>query len=57
MGAEGINDATGLAVFLMVLAIIILYLSDVVIARKQYITVSGKSTRPTLWILASGARP
>ena len=29
LGAEGINDATGLAVFLMVLAIIILYLSDV----------------------------
>ena len=48
LGSEGINDATGLAVFLMLLAIIILYISDVVIARKQYITVSGKSTRPNI---------
>lgn len=48
LGAEGITDATGLAVFLMLLAIIILYISDVVIARKQYITVSGKSTRPNI---------
>ena len=48
LGAEGITDATGLAVFLMLLAIIILYISDVVIAKKQYITVSGKSTRPNI---------
>lgn len=48
LGAEGITDATGLAVFLMLLAIIILYVSDVVIAKKQYITVSGKSTRPNI---------
>lgn len=48
LGSEGVNDATGLAVFLMLLAIIILYISDVVIARKQYITVSGKSTRPNM---------
>ena len=38
----------GGAVFLMALAILILYLSDFVVARKQYITVSGKSTRPNI---------
>lgn len=48
LGAQGISDATGLAVFLMVLAIIILYVSDFVVAKKQYITVSGKSTRPNI---------
>lgn len=48
LGQAGINDATGLAVFLMLLALIVLYLSDVVIAKKQYITVSGKSTRPNI---------
>ena len=47
-GTQGLNDATGLAVFLMVLAVLILYLSDVVVAKKQYITVSGKSTRPNI---------
>ena len=47
-GTQGLNDATGLAVFLMVLAILILYLSDFVLAKKQYITVSGKSTRPNI---------
>lgn len=48
LGAQGISDATGLAVFLMALAIVILYVSDFVVARKQYITVSGKSTRPNI---------
>jgi iron(III) transport system permease protein len=48
LGSQGISDATGLAVFLMALAIIILYVSDFVVARKQYITVSGKSTRPNI---------
>ena len=28
LGQDGINDATGLAVFLMIMAIIILYISD-----------------------------
>lgn len=46
IGAQGLSDATGLSVFLMVLAIIILLVSDFVVAKKQYITVSGKSTRP-----------
>ena len=48
LGSQGLNDATGLAVFLMVLAIIILFISDVVLAKRQYITVSGKSVRPAI---------
>ncbi len=48
LGAQGLSDATGLAVFLMVIAIIVLYISDFVVAKKQYITVSGKSTRPNI---------
>ena len=48
LGAQGINDATGLAMFLMVMAIVILYISDFVVSRRQYITVSGKSTRPNI---------
>ena len=46
LGVKGINDATGLAVFLIVIALIVLFLSDVIVAKKQYITVSGKSTQP-----------
>ena len=48
LGAQGLSDATGLSVFLMVIAIIVLYISDFVIAKRQYITVSGKSTRPNI---------
>ena len=48
LGAQGLSDATGLAVFLMVIAIVILLFSDLVIAKKQYITVSGKSMRPNI---------
>ncbi len=48
IGAQGLSDATGLAVFLMVIAIVILYISDFVIAKRQYITVSGKSMRPNI---------
>jgi len=48
LGAQGLSDATGLAVFLMLIAIVVLYISDFVIAKKQYITVSGKSTRPNI---------
>ena len=46
--SEGLTDATVLAVFLMALALIILYVSTVPIGKKQYITVSGKSTRPNI---------
>lgn len=48
IGAQGINDATGMAVFLMVIAVIVLYVSDFVVAKRQYITVSGKSMRPNI---------
>ncbi|NLC32655.1 MAG: iron ABC transporter permease [Clostridiales bacterium] len=47
-GTQGLNDAIGLSVFLMTLALLILYISDFVLAKKQYITVSGKSTRPNI---------
>lgn len=48
LGAQGLSDATGLAVFLMLIAIVVLYVSDFVVAKKQYITVSGKSMRPNI---------
>ena len=48
LGQQGLNDAIGMAVFLMVLAVIILFLSDAVLAKKQYITVSGKSVSPAI---------
>ena len=48
LGVQGINDATGLAVFLIVIAIFVLYVSDFVVAKRQYITVSGKSTKPNI---------
>ena len=46
--SEGLTDATTLAVFLMLVANLVLYLSTLVVGRKQYITVSGKSTRPNI---------
>ena len=48
LGKDKLNDATGMAMFLMVVAVIILFISDVVLARKQYITVSGKSVNPAV---------
>ena len=57
LGTQGLIDATGLAVFLMVIALIVLYVSDVVMAKKQYITVSGKSTRPNIVDLRSWRIP
>ncbi len=48
LGQQGLNDATGMAVFLMVIALVILFVSDVVLVRRQYITVSGKSVRPAI---------
>ena len=45
---EGLTDATTLAVFLMIVANIVLYLSTFVVGKKQFITVSGKSTRPNI---------
>ncbi|MGP1455158.1 MAG: ABC transporter permease [Treponema sp.] len=45
---RGLTDATTLAVFLMLIANIILYCSTFILHGKQYITMSGKSTRPTI---------
>lgn len=45
---EGLTDATTLAIFLMLIANVVLYFSTFIMGRKQYITVSGKSTRPTI---------
>lgn len=45
---EGISDATALAVFLMLLALIILFVSNRVMGRKDYVTVAGKSVRPNI---------
>ncbi len=44
----GVRDATALAVSLMLAANFILYASTWLIARKDYVTISGKSTRPVL---------
>ena len=46
--AEGLTDATALAVSLMIIANLVLYVSNFVCGKKQYITVSGKSTRPNI---------
>jgi len=45
---EGLTDATTLAVFLMIIANVVLYISTFSLGKKQYITVSGKSTRPNI---------
>ena len=45
---DGLTDATTLAVFLMIIANLVLYLSTFVVGKRQYITVSGKSTRPNI---------
>ena len=46
--AEGLTDATALAVSLMIIANLVLYVSNFVCGKRQYITVSGKSTRPNI---------
>jgi len=46
--AQGLTDATCLAVFLMLMAILVLYASDFILGNRQYVTVSGKSTRPNI---------
>ena len=49
LGTErGLTDATTLAVCLMVIANVILYCSTFLLRGKQYITMSGKSTRPVI---------
>lgn len=46
--SEGLTHATCLAVFLMIVALIILFVSNFVVGKKEYITVSGKSTQPVI---------
>ena len=53
LGQKGLMDATALSVFLMAIALIILLISDVVLAKRQYITVSGKSVTPSVIHLRS----
>ena len=57
LGQQGMNDATSMSVFLMAVALIILFVSDVVLAKRQYITVSGKSVRPSIVDLRSWRVP
>ena len=57
LGQQGLNDATALSVFLTMIALVILLVSDVVLARKQYTTVSGKSVSPAIVDLRSGRVP
>ena len=45
---QGLDDGAIMAVFLMLISNIVLYVSTFVIGRKQYITISGKSTRPNI---------
>ena len=46
-----------LAVFLMVIANIVLYITTFVIGKRQYITMSGKSTRPNIVELGKWRMP
>ena len=48
LGQKGLRDATALSVFLMAMALVILLISDVALAKRQYITVSGKSVTPSV---------
>ena len=57
LGQQGLNDATGMAVFLMTVAVITLFLSDIVLLRRQYITVGGKSVQPAIVDLRSWRLP
>ena len=54
---EGFNDAMVLAVFLMAIANIVLYVTTFVIGKRQYITMSGKSTRPNIVELGKWRMP
>ena len=57
LGQQGVNDATALSIVLMIMALIILFFSDVVLVKRQYITVSGKSVQPTIVDLRSWRIP
>ena len=57
LGQQGLNDATALSVVLMIVALVILFISDVILAKRQYITVSGKSVQPAIVDLRSWRIP
>ena len=57
LGQQGMNDATALSIVLMIMALIILFISDVVLIKRQYITVSGKSVQPAVVDLRSWRIP
>ena len=57
LGQQGMNDATALSVVLMIVALVILFISDVILAKRQYITVSGKSVNPAIVDLRSWRIP
>ncbi len=46
--AKSLSDAASLAVFLMLVSFVMLYLSRFALSGRNYITVSGKSTRPNI---------
>jgi len=46
--SKGIRDATALAVSLMVISNAILLFITMVLSKKEYVTISGKSTRPNI---------
>ena len=46
--SDGLTDATALSVFLMFLSLILLFISNHVIGKRDHITVSGKSVRPNV---------
>ena len=46
--SQGLSDATVLSVFLMVLSLVLLLLSNLLMRKKNRITISGKSMRPNI---------
>jgi iron(III) transport system permease protein len=46
--SQGLADATVLSVFLMVLSLVLLLLSNLLMGKKNRITISGKSMRPNI---------
>jgi len=45
---SGLTDATVLSVFLMLMSLLLLFVSNVVIGKRDRITISGKSVRPNI---------
>ena len=45
---EAMHEATALAVVLLALSVVVLWFSNWYLAKREYFTLAGKSTRPTL---------